>query len=147
MIRRPPRSTLFPYTTLFRSLRELGTSLSLLQSDIPDYLRVLRKRLGLEPEESRRPWNVLELTGRLRNDEVPRAIEQLEQTVGGDGANAIDVCLASNIVEVGVDIDRLSLMSVVGQPKTTAQYIQATGRIGRSWWERPGLIATVYGAS
>lgn len=139
-----------PWWTLmafFNSLRELGTSLSLLQSDVPDYLRVLRKRLGLPLEQTRHPWNVLELTGRLRNDEVPRAILELERAVGADAGTPVDVCLASNIVEVGVDVPRLSLMTVVGQPKTTSQYIQATGRVGRRWEERPGLIATIYGAS
>lgn len=139
-----------PWWTLlvfFNSLRELGTSLSLLQSDIPDYLRVLQKRHGRKPENVRRLWKVEELTGRLRNDEVPKAIEKLEVKTTSDGPSPVDVCLASNIVEVGVDIERLSLMTVVGQPKTTAQYIQATGRIGRNWKERPGLVATIYGAS
>jgi len=130
----------------FNSLRELGTSLSLLQSDIPDYLKVLRNRLGLPPEEIRRLWNILELTGRLRNDEIPRAMDALEVPTTGSG-RAVDICLASNIVEVGVDIDRLSLICVVGQPKTTSQYIQVTGRIGRRWWERPGLVATIYSPS
>src|SRR5260370_7267147 len=40
MIRRPPRSTLFPYTTLFRSLRELGLGGSAVGTGInthPDY--------------------------------------------------------------------------------------------------------------
>jgi hypothetical protein len=139
-----------PWWTLlafFNSLRELGTSLSLLQSDIPDYLRVLRKRFGLELTQTRHPWNVLELTGRLRNDEVPQAIQELERQVGSEAGTPVDVCLASNIVEVGVDVPRLSLMTVVGQPKTTSQYIQATGRVGRRWEDRPGLIATIYGAS
>lgn len=138
-----------PWWTLavfFNSLRELGTSLSLLQSDIPDYLKVLRIRLGLRPQDVRRLWNVVELTGRLRSDEIPGAMEELEVPVGGVG-RAVDIFLASSIVEVGIDIDRLSIMSVVGQPKTTSQYIQVTGRIGRRWWERPGLVATIYSAS
>jgi ATP-dependent helicase YprA (DUF1998 family) len=138
-----------PWWTLmvfFNSLRELGTSLSLLQSDIPDYLWAQRTRLGLKKSESRRLRNFLELTGRLRNDEVPRAMERLEiDTTSSE--TPVDVCLASNIIEVGIDIDRLSVMAVVGQPKTTSQYIQVTGRVGRRWWERPALIATIYSAS
>ena len=71
-----------PWWTLlvfFNSLRELGTSVSLLQSDIPDYFRVVAKRLGLESADVRRIWRDTELTGRLRNDEVPAAIEDLER--------------------------------------------------------------------
>jgi hypothetical protein len=138
-----------PWWTLmvfFNSLRELGTSLSLLQSDIPDYLWAQAKRLGLKPRESRRLRRFLELTGRLRNDEVPRAMDQLEVSTTSTAA-PVDVCLASNIIEVGIDIERLSLMCVVGQPKTTSQYIQVTGRVGRKWWERPALVATIYSAS
>jgi hypothetical protein len=137
-----------PWWTLllfFNSIRELGTSLSLLQSDIPDYLKVIKNRLGLEWKNMRSLWNILELTGRIRSDKVPESISKLE--VRCDNTNnqlPIDVCLASNIIEVGVDIDRLSLMAVVGQPKTTSQYIQVTGRVGRRWWERPGLVVTLY---
>jgi hypothetical protein len=127
----------------FNSLRELGNSLSLLQADIPDYLVGLRKREGLE--KNRFPRNIMELTSRRRNDEIPRAIEELSAPYGGEDA-PVDICLASNIIEVGVDIDRLSLMAIVGQPKTTAQYIQVSGRVGRRWTERPGLVVSLYGA-
>ncbi len=138
-----------PWWTLmlfFNSLRELGTTVSLLQSDIPDYLKVLRNRYGLGQGLVRWIDNILELTGRLPSQQVRKAIDQLEVTTEGKG-RAIDVCLASSILEVGIDIDRLSLMVVVGQPKTTSQYIQVTGRVGRRTQERPGLIVTIYGAS
>lgn len=139
-----------PWWTLllfFNSLRELGTTLSLFQSDIPDRLDVIKNRYGLTLPELRKFWNIWELTGRLRSDEVPKAIGALEVKTTGESADPVDVCLASNIIEVGVDIDRLSLMAVVGQPKTTAQYIQVTGRVGRKWEERPGLVVTIYSAS
>lgn len=138
-----------PWWTLlsfFNSLRELGTSLSLLQSDIPNYLKTIRQRKGLAPSQSRYLNRIKELTGRLRDDEVPKAISELEVQVTANRTRAVDVCLASNIIEVGVDIDRLSLMTVVGQPKTTSQYIQVTGRVGRKRG-RPGLVVTIYSAS
>lgn len=131
----------------FNSLRELGTTLSLFQSDIPDYLAVLRNRLGLKSGELRRLYNINELTGRLKENEVPEAISALEISCTSSGKYPVDACLASNIIEVGVDIDRLSLMAIVGQPKTTSQYIQVTGRVGRKWSERPGLVITLYSAS
>jgi hypothetical protein len=140
-----------PWWTLllfFNSLRELGTTLSLFQSDIPDYFKVLMNRSGIGFEALRRLQAPLELTGRIASDEVPQAITKLEVSCTSTGGSVPeDVCLASNILEVGIDIDRLSLIAVVGQPKTTSQYIQVTGRVGRRWWERPGLVVTLYGAA
>lgn len=139
-----------PWWTLlafFNSLRELGTTLSLLQSDIPDYGNAMRARYGLKYKDMRWPLrHIMELTGRLRGDEVQEAIDSLDVPVDSGAAKPVDVCLASNIIEVGIDIERLSLICIVGQPKTTSQYIQVTGRIGRSR-DRPGLVVTLYGAS
>jgi hypothetical protein len=138
-----------PWWTLmvfFNSLRELGTTLSLFQSDIPDRFKVLRIRLGIPWDQVRNIWNIRELTGRLRSDEVPQAIAALEIPYGST-QRPVDVCLASNIIEVGIDINRLSVLCVVGQPKTTSQYIQVTGRVGRRWEERPGFVVTIYSPS
>ncbi|MEK0264870.1 helicase-related protein [Bifidobacterium mongoliense] len=127
----------------FNSLRELGNTVTLLQSDVPDYLTGLRYRDELK--NPRWPKVTMELTSRRRNDEIPKAIEQLQLSC--DNKQCIDICLASNIIEVGIDIDRLGLMTIVGQPKTTAQYIQVSGRVGRKPNISPGLVITIYGAA
>ena len=134
-----------PWWTLlvfFNNLRMLGNTISLFQANIPAYFMTYKNRI--RKEKIRQIYQLLELTGRLRSDEVPAAITKLEVKTTDSEKKAVDVCLASNIIEVGVDIDRLSLMAVIGPPKTTSQYIQVTGRVGRRWWERPGLIITLY---
>jgi len=143
----PDRDPWWTLLLFFNSLRELGTTLTLFQSDIPDLLKgALRQRLGIGFQDVRQIRKMLELTGRLPGDEIPKAISALEVPTDSQQGHAVDVCLASNIIEVGVDIDRLSLMAVVGQPKTTSQYIQVTGRVGRKA-DRPGLVVTIYTAS
>lgn len=150
-----------PWWTLlayYNSLRELGGALTLFGADIPDQLDVLVKRRGLARHLGRKVYldgRVMELTSRLQSDEVPKALRSLEQPVKGFkrkeevgftcGAESgpMDACLASNIIEVGVDVPRLSLMAIVGQPKTTSSYIQASSRVGRRE-DRPGLVAMQY---
>ncbi|WP_343899479.1 helicase-related protein [Arthrobacter rhombi] len=138
-----------PYWTnlcFFNSLRELGNTVSLLQSDIPDYLKGWAAREGVDRISMRMPKNVRELTSR-RSEEITKALEELEVSLETSKTQTVDISLASSIVEVGVDIDRLSLMTIVGQPKSTAQYIQVSGRVGRKWKEAPGLVLTLYGVS
>jgi hypothetical protein len=138
-----------PWWTLlvfYNSLRELGANLTLFGADIPERMKDIQRR-WFPGFHMRFVNQVLELTGRLANSEVPRALEALGRTYKekpSKGRWPVDACLASNIIEVGVDVDRLGLMAVAGQPKTTAQYIQATGRVGR---RLPGLILVNYGAT
>jgi hypothetical protein len=130
----------------YNSIRELGGAKTLFDSDIRSRLKFVFNRENVVPQDRRTLRVVEELTSRLSQAEIVGMIDRLS-TVYSDNDQALDVCLASNIIEVGVDIDRLSLMGVVGQPKTTAQYIQVTGRVGRRWWERPGLVLTIYNPS
>ena len=139
------RDAYWTLVAFYNSLRELGGGLTLFQSDVPDYQRALLGRLNLSLDNARKIGTPLELTGRLSSEEVPEALAHLQQPC--TKSDAVSVCLASNILEVGVDVDRLSLMAVVGQPKSTASYIQISGRVGRKWWERPGLVATIYNPS
>ncbi len=141
-----------PWWTLlcfFNSIRELGSAASLMVADTRDYLRVILDRHGIKYDLIRKLFEVTELTSRIRSDQVPKELERLEKTFitsGNFNQNTVDACLASNIIEVGVDISRLALMAIVGQPKTTSQYIQVSSRVGRDP-EKPGLVIVLYGQS
>ena len=80
----------------------------------------------------------------MNNNEIAGALQELKTDYTITKNEAIDLALASNIIQVGVAIDRLSLMTIVGQPKTTSQYIQVSGRIGRKVDENPGLVIVLY---
>lgn len=143
--RRDPWWTLLAF---YNSIRELSGARTLFDSDIRSRLKFMFNREGVDPQARRNLRTVDELTSRLSQAEIVGMMDLLSVVCPPDGGgDVMDACLASNIIEVGVDIDRLSLMGVVGQPKTTAQYIQVTGRVGRRWWERPGLILTMYNPS
>ena len=139
-----------PWWTLlgfYNSIRELGGARTLFDADIRSRLKFLQNREGIEDAKRRNLHVVEELTSRLSQSEIVGMMDRLAVPFGGDNPAPIDACLASSIIEVGVDIDRLSLMGVVGQPKSTAQYIQVTGRVGRRWESRPGLILTLFNPS
>ena len=111
-------------------------------------LKFIFNREGFAYDNRRTLRIIEELTSRLSQADIVRMMDRLSLPYDPTGRiQMLDACLASNIIEVGVDIDRLSLMGVVGQPKTTATYIQVTGRVGRRWWERAGLILMIYSPS
>lgn len=137
-----------PYWTLvsfYNTLRELGGGLTFAQTDIPNYLNSMLKRKGIDSKRGRKIDEFLELTSRKQSHEISNILDKLRSPYPSSDTNSvIDLCLASNIIEVGVDIDRLSIMTIVGQPKMTSQYIQVSGRIGRQWQTKPGVIFTLY---
>ena len=129
-----------PYWTLvayFNSLRELGGALVMMHDDVP---ASIRDYAGRRSEPLRTIPTVDELTSRITQREVRDKLEELDRPYSS--GNAIDVLLASNMISVGVDIPRLGLMVVNGQPKGIAEYIQATSRVGRG--RIPGIVVTVY---
>lgn len=140
-----------PWWTLlafYNSIRELGGAKTLFDSDIRSRLKFMFNREGFAHDVRRNLRIVEELTSRLSQSEIVGMMDRLSTPYEDtDQDRTLDACLASNIIEVGVDIDRLSLMGVVGQPKTTATYIQVTGRVGRRWKDRAGLILMIYNPS
>ncbi|MRG96408.1 DISARM system helicase DrmA [Polyangium spumosum] len=144
-----------PYMTLvgyFNSLRELGGSQRIVEEEVRARLMraSLRHRAGETSAhfvDRKIAFECVELTSRRTTDEVKEAKERLEQVHFEKSKKhaPVDVALASNMISVGVDIQRLGLMVVCGQPKTTAEYIQATSRVGRDA-KRPGLVVTLLNA-
>jgi hypothetical protein len=148
-----------PWMTLtgyFNSIRELAGTRRLVEDDIRTRLRDADQR-GLAKRQIRF-GAVEELTSRKTGTDIPKILERLELTFdkaqdaqrdadrkSGQQATArpYDAILATNMISVGVDIERLGLMVVAGQPKNTSEYIQATSRVGRSN-AGPGLVVTLF---
>jgi hypothetical protein len=145
-----------PWMTLvgyFNSLRELGGMRRLVDDDIRNRLKKMDER-GLS---SRLIRAIDELTSRKDSTEIPAILDRLETAFDPERqaetdarrkaqekvhwADPLDIILATNMISVGVDISRLGMMVACGQPKNTAEYIQATSRVGRKY---PGLVITVY---
>ncbi|HEX3534611.1 MAG TPA: DISARM system helicase DrmA [Gemmatimonadaceae bacterium] len=137
-----------PYMTVlgyFNSLRELGGARRILEEEVQNTIKSygMRKRIGEEPGlfRDRKTFSeVLELTSRVSTDKVAEARRRLEARFGDQ--QRVDCAIATNMISVGLDIPRLGLMVVLGQPKTHAEYIQATSRVGRRD-EWPGLVVTL----
>ena len=129
-----------PYYSLvgyYNSVRELGGAARLLQDDIPDRIKRIKRRYGME--KMRYLNRKEEITSRISSYEIPKKLSQLEITC--DNKDCLDTAIATNMIAVGMDVDRLGLMVVTGQPKQNSEYIQATSRIGRTY---PGLVVTLY---
>jgi hypothetical protein len=141
-----------PYMTLlgyFNSLRELGGTRRIVEDEIRTKLTrygTMRRRIApLDGLFADRDIDVepLELTSRVSTDKVAEAKRKLGKPF--PQGEKVDTALATNMISVGLDILRLGLMLVFSQPKTSAEYIQATSRVGRDP-RRPGLVVTLLNA-
>jgi len=108
----------------FNAIKELAGAKGLVEQDIPE-------RMGGANID------LTELSSRVKSTELPGILEALEEKFGKE------VVLTTSMFGTGVDVSRLGLMSMAGQPKTASSYIQATGRVGRS---RGGLVLDLFRA-
>ncbi len=128
-----------PFWTLtgyFNAIRELAGALSLYRQDIPEWLKHHTGSAGRDLDD----YKKMELSSRASSTDLPALLKKLEEPL----PSALDAVFATSMFGTGVDVDRLSLMVVHGQPKTTASYIQATGRVGR---KINGLVVVFFRAS
>lgn len=152
-----------PYWTnigYYNSIRELGQASTWIRADIDQHLDVMYKRRF---DDKRYPTTDAyrknrryisrdsELTSRISGSEVTASLADLgisypaeTDAEGKVKESPIDICLATNMISVGLDVSRLGLMTVAGQPKTTSEYIQATSRVGRNTEEAPGIVFVLY---
>jgi hypothetical protein len=126
-----------PFWTLvgyFNSLRVLSGARIQLQDDVGERMRSLAANGQPRPLP-----NWIELTSRESSTDIPTYLNQMKLRF--PDRDALDVILATNMISVGVDVDRLSLMVLMGQPQSASEYIQATSRIGRA---DPGLVVVLF---
>lgn len=160
-----------PYMTLvgyFNATRELAGMARYMVDDVANRVGNPRMGSGFPRRYGTSYGNlhIAELTSRIASAEIGRTLDRLglEFDASFDTTSAIqarieasragskppnrkelpfDVVLATSMLQVGVDVQRLGLMLVVGQPKNTAEYIQASSRVGRDASDRPGLVVAL----
>jgi superfamily II DNA/RNA helicase len=125
----------------YNSIRELGGSNRLVEDDVKKDMKYLAQTIHKDKVPVRDPGTpgngIDELTGRKTQLEINQIRTKLEKTL--PNTDVISVLLATNMIATGIDINRLALMIINGQPKTVTEYIQASGRIGRNK-KSPGSV-------
>ncbi|MFD7553937.1 helicase-related protein [Streptomyces sp. NPDC059835] len=134
------RDSYWTLVAYHHSLRELGRTVTAAADDIPAQLAGLDSGSGARQLADHQ---VQELTSNLARAEQPVLLDRLEKPWTDPAAVSFLPC--TNMLSVGVDVKRLALMLMQGQPKTTAEYIQATSRVGRHGV--PGLVVAFFNAT
>ncbi|WP_223830442.1 helicase-related protein [Nocardiopsis quinghaiensis] len=135
------RDSYWTLVAYHHSLRELGRTLSAARDDIPAQLKGMSGNGGAHrdlPESA-----MQELTSNLDRRDQPGVLARLESR--WPSSSAVSFLACTNMLSVGVDVSRLALMLMLGQPKAAAEYIQATSRVGRS--DVPGLVVAFFNAT
>ena len=135
-------------TVYFNSMKDLGKCSTLVDDDVKDFIKRIAYRLG-SAKDARMIARADELTSRVNTTQLNETLDKLEKLCYSKGnienkRYPSNVLLATNMISVGIDVARLNVMLLVGQPKLTSEYIQASSRVGRSF---PGVAFAMYDGS
>jgi hypothetical protein len=136
------------------SLKGVGNAYNAIDKDVRKYVEAYLQGEKSSDDERK---EVAESIARL--DSTRRRVQQLSSVVDietnhqtfsrltkhWNDEDHLDVLVSTNMISVGVDVSRLATMVVNGQPQTTAEYIQASSRVGRG--DVPGIVFTNYARS
>ena len=142
----PVKDKFWTVTAYFNSLKDLGKASTLVDDDVKDFIIRTANRLFTS---RRQIISADELTSRVTTTELNETLDRLEK-IEYSKENieskhyASNILLATNMISVGIDVARLNVMLMVGQPKLTSEYIQASSRVGRSY---PGVVFVQYDAT
>ena len=137
------KDKMWTLTAYFNSLKDLGKASTLVEDDVKDFIVRTANRM----RSSRRLIvGVDELTSRVSTTELNETLDKLEKVEYSrenikNKKYASNILLATNMISVGIDVARLNVMLMIGQPKLTSEYIQASSRVGRSY---PGIVYVQY---
>lgn len=140
------KDKLWTLTVYFNSLKDLGKASTLVDDDVKDFIVRTANRMFTT---RRLIISADELTSRVSTTELNETLDKLEKieySKENETAKryASNVLLATNMISVGIDVARLNVMLMIGQPKLTSEYIQASSRVGRSF---PGVAFVQYDAT
>ena len=142
------KDKLWTLTVYFNSLKDLGKCSTLVDDDVKDFIKRTAFRLG-SAKDARMVARADELTSRVNTTQLNETLDKLEKLCYSkenieNKRYPSNVLLATNMISVGIDVARLNVMLLVGQPKLTSEYIQASSRVGRSF---PGVAFALYDGS
>lgn len=140
------KDKLWTLTVYFNSLKDLGKASTLVDDDVKDFIVRTANRMFTT---RRLIISADELTSRVSTTELNETLDKLEKIEYSKENEAVkryasNVLLATNMISVGIDVARLNVMLMIGQPKLTSEYIQASSRVGRSY---PGVAFVQYDAT
>lgn len=140
------KDKIWTLTVYFNSLKDLGKASTLVEDDVKDFIIRIANRMFTS---RRLVVNADELTSRVSTTELNETLDKLERIEYSkenieNKKYASNILLATNMISVGIDVARLNVMLMVGQPKLTSEYIQASSRVGRSY---PGIVFVQYDAT